>query len=198
MSDKVRNIPKLRFPEFRDAEEWTERRMDSIANVVASGDLDSECFSPTLTDRHIYPIYSNSVTQEGLYGYCTYPKYERNSVTITARGTLGVAFARNHEFVGIGRLLVVSNLKDVLPYFLKESWNYLATIPLENGGIPQLTAITAKAIVLPIPKIEEQQKIGSCLSSIDELITSQAAKVEALKEHKKALMQRLFPSSNEK
>ena len=45
---------------------------------------------------------------------------------------------------------------------------------------------------------EEQQKIGSCLSSIDELITSQAAKVEALKEHKKALMQRLFPSSNEK
>jgi len=40
---------------------------------------------------------------------------------------------------------------------------------------------------------EEQQKIADCLSSLDDLITAQAQKVEVLKTHKKGLMQQLFP-----
>ncbi len=44
---------------------------------------------------------------------------------------------------------------------------------------------------------EEQQKIADCLSSLDKLITAQAEKIEALKRHKKGLMQGLFPNSNE-
>jgi restriction endonuclease S subunit len=187
----------LRFPEFRDADAWVNKRLYEVVDVNASGDLDSENFSPTKTEEHIYPIYSNSVTQEGLYGYCTYPKYQKDSVTITARGTLGVAFYRDHDYVGIGRLLILSNLKNVVPYFLQEIWNYSVKIPLENGGIPQLTAIKARAIELWIPKKEEQQKIADCLTSIDELVTAQTQKIEALKAHKKGLMQQLFPAEGE-
>jgi type I restriction enzyme S subunit len=44
-----------------------------------------------------------------------------------------------------------------------------------------------------IPKPKEQQKIASCLSSLDNLITSQTEKIEQLKLHKKGLMQGLFP-----
>ena len=40
---------------------------------------------------------------------------------------------------------------------------------------------------------KEQQKIASCLSSLDELITSQVEKIEQWKLHKKGLMQGLFP-----
>ncbi|MBF0233333.1 MAG: restriction endonuclease subunit S, partial [Desulfamplus sp.] len=43
------------------------------------------------------------------------------------------------------------------------------------------------------PDIEEQQKIADCLSSIDELVTLEVHKLEALKTHKKGLMQQLFP-----
>jgi type I restriction enzyme S subunit len=51
-----------------------------------------------------------------------------------------------------------------------------------------------KEIELMIPKkLEEQQKIASCLSSLDTLITAQAEKIEQLKLHKKGLMQGLFP-----
>ena len=40
---------------------------------------------------------------------------------------------------------------------------------------------------------EEQQKIASCLSAVDELITAQQEKIEQLQQHKKGLMQGLFP-----
>ncbi|UTA67264.1 restriction endonuclease subunit S [Emticicia sp. 21SJ11W-3] len=44
---------------------------------------------------------------------------------------------------------------------------------------------------------EEQQKIASCFSALDELITAQAEKIEQLKQHKKGLMQGLFPKMND-
>lgn len=44
---------------------------------------------------------------------------------------------------------------------------------------------------------QEQQKIAECLSSIDDLISAQAEKIEALKQHKKGLLQGLFPSIEE-
>jgi type I restriction enzyme S subunit len=48
-------------------------------------------------------------------------------------------------------------------------------------------------ILVPIPAPPEQQKIASCLSSLDEVIEAQAEKIEQLKLHKKGLMQGLFP-----
>jgi type I restriction enzyme S subunit len=43
--------------------------------------------------------------------------------------------------------------------------------------------------------LSEQQRIASCLSSLDTLITAEAQKLEAFKTHKKCLMQQLFPST---
>ena len=49
-----------------------------------------------------------------------------------------------------------------------------------------------------IPKQkEEQQKIAALLSSLDDLITTQTQKLEALKKQKRGLMQQLFPDPNE-
>lgn len=45
-----------------------------------------------------------------------------------------------------------------------------------------------------LPSIDEQQKIANCLSSIDALIAAEADKLEALKNHKKGLIQQLFPT----
>ena len=43
----------------------------------------------------------------------------------------------------------------------------------------------------------EQQRIADCLSSLDELIAAQTQKIDLLKEHKKGLMQQLFPRIDE-
>lgn len=50
---------------------------------------------------------------------------------------------------------------------------------------------------LALPSYSEQQKIGDCLDSADALIAAQGRKVEALKSHKKGLMQQLFPQEGE-
>jgi len=50
---------------------------------------------------------------------------------------------------------------------------------------------------LALPVLPEQQKIADCLSSVDELMAAQARKVDALKTHKKGLMQQLFPREGE-
>lgn len=46
---------------------------------------------------------------------------------------------------------------------------------------------------LALPSFPEQQKIADCLDSADALIAAQGRKVEALRAHKKGLMQQLFP-----
>lgn len=69
------------------------------------------------------------------------------------------------------------------------------------GAIPNISQeIISKIEILLPPDRErkEQQKIASCLSSLDEVITAQSQKLELLKEHKKGLMQNLFPQEGEK
>ncbi len=48
-----------------------------------------------------------------------------------------------------------------------------------------------------MPPPFEQRRIAECLSSLDELIAAETQKIEALKTHKKGLMQQLFPSPEE-
>ncbi|WP_276974534.1 restriction endonuclease subunit S, partial [Flavobacterium filum] len=65
-----------------------------------------------------------------------------------------------------------------------------------DGGRGGLNLQIIKEVELLLPKMEEQQKIADCLSSLDGLITAQIEKVEQLKLHKKGLMQGLFPKIN--
>ena len=74
---------------------------------------------------------------------------------------------------------------------------YLNSISLEQylTGVaqPKLNKAKLNSISIPLPKVEEQQKIAECLSSLDNLIQAKDKKIEALKQHKQGLMQQLFP-----
>lgn len=50
---------------------------------------------------------------------------------------------------------------------------------------------------IPIPPLAEQQRISGSLASLGDLIAAQSQKVDALKSHKKGLMQQLFPVLDE-
>ena len=66
-------------------------------------------------------------------------------------------------------------------------------------GTTSVAAVYTKDLLnleLPICNRQEQQKIASCLSAVDELITAQQDKIEQLLQHKKGLMQGMFPESS--
>jgi type I restriction enzyme S subunit len=64
-------------------------------------------------------------------------------------------------------------------------------------GNPKLMNGVMAKIEIPLPSVLEQQRIATCLSSLDALITAETQKHEALKTHKRGLMQQLFPSPEE-
>ena len=66
-----------------------------------------------------------------------------------------------------------------------------------SGTMKNIGKSEVLALQVTAPTIAEQQRIADCLSSIDDLITTQSQKIAALKTHKQGLMQQLFPSMPE-
>jgi type I restriction enzyme S subunit len=96
---------KTRLPGF--SSEWERKKLGDVFNVTAGGDFDLYRSSPIQDEVYCYPIYSNALSNNGLYGFCSYNNHQAGSITVTARGTLGVANFRNHNFTAIGRVLVL-------------------------------------------------------------------------------------------
>ncbi|TBG55698.1 restriction endonuclease subunit S [Rhizobium leguminosarum] len=66
-----------------------------------------------------------------------------------------------------------------------------------SNGLLNISKETFFGVEIPTPSLPEQQKIADCLTSVDTLIEAQGRKVQALKSHKKGLMQQLFPQEGE-
>ena len=67
----------------------------------------------------------------------------------------------------------------------------------QGGTFEAVNSDDIRNLLLPIPLPQEQQKIASCLLSLDEIIKAESKKLGALKEHKKGLLQNLFPQNGE-
>jgi type I restriction enzyme S subunit len=68
----------------------------------------------------------------------------------------------------------------------------------QGSKVLGISATRLAKVQLPIPHTKaEQQKIAECLSTLDELIEAERQKLDALKAHKKGLMQQLFPRDGE-
>lgn len=86
--------------------DWKVVDLCNICNISAGGDKPSK-FSVIQTQEFQIPIYSNGINNEGLYGYTNYAKINNESVTISARGTIGYTCLRLNPFVPIVRLICI-------------------------------------------------------------------------------------------
>ncbi len=172
--------------------DWEIFKLGDVAKINAAGDLDKEKFSEVQTNEHKYSVYSNALTNNGLYGYYSEYQYNENCVTITARGDIGKAFERVGKFFPIGRLITLHKLK-VNAKLLTEAINKQINFFIESTGVPQLTAVSVKEynIFIPTDK-EEQEKIAEILSDVDQKIALQEEKLESVRQYKKAMLQRMF------
>ena len=85
---------------------WKVVDLGDICNISAGGDKPSK-FSVIQTQEFQIPIYSNGINNEGLYGYTNYAKINNESVTISARGTIGYTCLRLNPFFPIVRLICI-------------------------------------------------------------------------------------------
>ena len=85
---------------------WEVKKIKEVSKINAGGDR-PKVFSETKNKECFVPIFSNGITQNGLYGFTDKPKIKENAITVSARGTIGFAVMRLEPFVPIVRLITV-------------------------------------------------------------------------------------------
>jgi type I restriction enzyme S subunit len=205
--------PRLRFPEFKNAGEWVVKKLEELAKR-GSGHTPSKSHPEyynggikwvSLADSKrldcgLISDTANQISEQGI---------KNSSAVLHPEGT--VLISRD---AGIGKSAIMSVPMAVSQHFI--AWtckpdclsNWFLYHLLQNSKPLFERAATGSTIktiglqffidlVFRVPSLPEQHRIASCLSSLDALITAETQKLEALKTHKKGLMQQLFPSPEE-
>ncbi len=167
---------------------WQRVRLGDIFFITAGGDLSKPHYSNTKQSDFNYPIYSNAIEKKGLYGYSSFFIIKNKSITITSRGTIGVAFFRDYPYVPIGRLLVLQpKISNIDCRFYAEYINSKVKFNTEQTTIPQLTIPKVALCEIPLPPLNEQIAIANILSSLDHYLYSLRALILKKESVKKAL-----------
>lgn len=187
-------VPSLRLPKFREAGQWETKTLAELAE-----NLDNRRVPVTEKDRikGNIPYYGAS----GIVDYVRNFIFDEDLLCISEDGANLVGRTTPIAFSISGKTWV-NNHAHVLKFerrcIQKIVEDYLNAIPLEDylTGMaqPKLNRAMLDTIPVPIPRDEdEQQAVADCLSSLNDQITAQSQKIDALKTHKKGLMQQLFP-----
>ena len=189
-------VPPLRFPEFRDAGPWEVKRLGEVSEVLDS------MRRPVASGKRNpgpYPYYGAS----GIIDYIDDYIFDERLLLIGEDGAKWGPFEKT-AFIVEGKYWVNNHAHVLRPFAINDVLleNYLNAIDtaiyVTGAAPPKLTLDNLKSIRIPVPPAEkEQQKIADCLSSLDELIQAEEKALEALKQHKKGLMQQLFPAPRE-
>lgn len=199
--------PRLRLPEFQNAGEWDVRTIGDMFRLINGCAFKPEDWKPTGT-----PIIriQNLNDPSAEFNYAQAPVPERNRIDsgdllFAWSGTLGSSFGARvwNGPPGVLNQHIFKVLMDEQQITLPFSVLVLARVEEDiakksHGFKASFVHVKKSDIVkvdLPLPCLPEQQRIASCLSSLDSLVTAEAQKLEALKTHKKGLMQRLFPAA---
>ncbi|MBQ3657336.1 MAG: restriction endonuclease subunit S [Bacteroidales bacterium] len=212
MQDNKQYTPELRFPEFHD--DWQVYTMETIF-VMKNGYTPSKS-NPKFWENGTIPwfrmedirqngtILSDSIqhiTPDAVKNSGLFPAY---SIILATTATIGehaliiVDSLANQQFTFLTKRKSFDNLIDMMYFyhymFIIDEWCKSNT---NAGGLLSVNMPALKKLQIPIsPILPEQRKIALCLSSLDDLIKSVGDKIELLKQHKKGLMQKLFPKTH--
>lgn len=194
-------VPNWRFKEFTKDRKWDTKSIGEIFKSFSGG-------TPNTSERKYYGgnipfIRSAEINKDETDLFLTEEGLKNSSAKLVNKGDLLVAlYGANSGDSAISKidgainqaiLCLQSEFSNSYSYYyvtLKKDWIVSRFI---QGGQGNLSGDIVKSILIPFPKKDEQIKIASCLSSLDELIIAQSSKIEQLKLHKKGLTQGLFP-----
>ena len=184
-------IPKLRFPEFRNAGGWRTVQLSEVLDyerpdryIVNDTDYVNDGI-PVLTANKSFVI---GYTRETENVYTDVPVVIFDDFT-TDKKLVTFAFKVKSSAIKI--------LKAKKGDDLRLLYELMAQIKFDAQEHKRYYISEYQYIKIPLPEINEQKKIAECLSTLDELIEAESRKLNALKDHKKGLMQQLFPREGE-
>jgi len=198
-------VPKLRFPAFRGATGWEVRPGNRLFDQVSDKSPEPGLPVLAITQEHgAIPRdlidYHVSVSEKSIESYKV---VQVGDFIISLRSFQGgIEYSQYHGICSPAYVILRRSAAGSDAYFkhyLKtDRFIQILTKNLEGLRDGKMISYTQfSELQIPTPAPEEQQKIADCLGSLDELIAAQRRKVEALKTHKKGLMQQLFPREGE-
>lgn len=199
--------PRLRFPGFEG--EWIEKSIEELyrRNIVKN-DL-SFGVDKIISVANMYYKSDAKISDDDYLR--SYNIFRFGDIAFEGNKSPNYAFGRFVEnTIGDG---IVSHVFDVYspisPNHCLEYWKYAINYeplmrPILEKSTKKTTMMTnlvakdfLKQTIL-VPSLAEQQKIAECLSALDDQIAAETEKLEALKNHKRGLMQQLFPQPDNK
>ena len=175
------NIPKS----------WKTLKLSDVAKLSAGGDKPVNV-SVTKSEQCPYPIYSNGTSLDGLYGYTEKPLVNEESVTVSARGTIGFVCLRHIPYVPIVRLITVIPKKEYIS--AKYLYFWLKNLSISGTGTTQqqLTVPFFKNTEILVPPIEIITDFTDTVSPLFSLIYHNENELERLTAIRDALLPRLM------
>lgn len=213
MSKELKMTPDYRFPEFKNNGDWNG---DSLINIAKfrRGSFPQPYGLPEWYDDEngmpfiqVYDVDDNfrlkKTTKRKISELAAEQSVfiEKGTVIITIQGSIGrVAITQYDAYIDRTLLIFQEFYNDIDKTFFAYILFLLFEIEklkAPGGIIKTITKEVLSDFVVSFPEIPEQQKIASCLSSLDEILAAHNDKLDALKDHKKGLLQNLFPQEGE-
>jgi len=200
---KLRKLKtQLRFPTFFERTEWKEKKLGEIFRERIDKGYPEKTVLSATQDKGVIPyqLLEKSVIRDN-QNLAGYKLVKSGDFVISLRSFEGGFEYSKYDGIISPAYVILERkqeINDVFFQFLFKSDYFITAIQsFLNNNLRDGKSISykqAKDIDLLIPEIDEQQVVADCLASIDELITAENCKLEALKSHKKGLIQSLLPS----
>jgi len=204
------SVPERRFPEFRDAGEWQEKSLSSFLTPVSRERIKpTEGYKGLGLRSHGKGTFLKEHEDPAKNAMDVLYEVKREdlivNITFAWEGAIAIAGGSDDGALVSHRFPTYTFSKDrAVPEFFKfqvVDKQFVYKLGLISPGGAGRNRVMSKTDFLKLkvllPRPDEQQKIAACLDSVDALIAAQGRKVEALRAHKKGLMQQLLPQEGE-
>jgi type I restriction enzyme S subunit len=179
-------VPGLRFEGC--TEDWKSKKFEDLFTIGSGRDYKH-------LDKGDVPMYGSGGYMSSVNEYL----YDGKSVCIGRKGTINKPMFLSGKFWTVDTLFFTHSFVDCTPEFIYLLFQKIRWLQYnEAGGIPSLSKTIIYSIEVLVPCPDEQEQIVECFAFLDDSITAQTKKIKTLRDHKKGLMQRLFPNPNGK
>lgn len=177
-------VPKLRFAGYTD--DWEEKKLDKLV-TIKTGKLDANAMNPNGT----YPFFTCA---RETYKTSTY-SFDGENLLIAGNGDIGFIKYYKGKFDAYQRTYILGNIKvdaKFLQYILTKTLPERIYSLTYGSTMPYITISVLADMLLMIPDMAEQTKIGNFFKQLDETIVLHEKKLETYQELKKAMLQKMF------